>query len=69
MQNGPRPFPPDCISLCNGTGGRMPLWMICLVALALSGCCCGDPESETSNIKDGDLVLLDVSALVEAIER
>lgn len=40
----------------------MPLWMTCLVAFALSACCCGDPDSETSNIKDGDLVLLDLSA-------
>ncbi len=37
-------------------------WMICLAALTLAGCCCGDPDSGSSNIKDGDLVLLDLSA-------
>ncbi len=36
--------------------------MICLAALALSACCCGDPDTESSNIKDGDLALLDISA-------
>lgn len=43
----------------------MPLWMIFPVALVLAGCCCGDPDSDNSDnsdIKDGDLALLDVSA-------
>jgi hypothetical protein len=40
----------------------MTLWMIFPVALVLAGCCCGDPGSDSSDIKDGDLAHLDVSA-------